>query len=61
MKAGLSRYLTFKTCKMENQKIFISRLGVYGFDTVEPLVIAAFVMEDPVLLIGKGGTGRTGR
>ncbi len=44
---------------MEKLKNFFNRLGVYGFDPVEPLVIAALVSGDPLLLIGKGGTGKT--
>ena len=34
-------------------------LGVYGFDSVEPLILAALVTEDPLLLIGPSGTGKT--
>lgn len=33
--------------------------GVYGFDEVEPLIFAALVTEDPLLLIGPSGTGKT--
>jgi MoxR-like ATPase len=34
-------------------------LGVYGYDAVEPVVIAALVTGKPLLLIGKAGTGKT--
>jgi len=34
-------------------------LGVYGFDAVEPVVLAARVTEDPLPLIGASGTGKT--
>ncbi len=34
-------------------------LGVYGYDVVEPVVIAALVTGKPLLLIGKAGTGKT--
>ncbi len=44
---------------MEKQLTFFNRLGIYGFEMVEPLIIAALVSEDPVLLIGKAGTGKT--
>ena len=44
---------------MQTQLSFFNRLGVYGFGQVEPLIIAALVSEDPVLLIGKAGTGKT--
>jgi MoxR-like ATPase len=37
----------------------LARLGVYGFDAVEPVVLAALVTEDPLLLIGPSGTGKT--
>lgn len=38
---------------------FLRPLGVYGYDAVEPLVLAALVTEDPLLLIGRHGTGKT--
>ncbi len=34
-------------------------IGVYGFDKVEPVIIAALVTQDPLLLIGETGTGKT--
>jgi MoxR-like ATPase len=34
-------------------------LGVFGFDKVEPVILAALVTEDPMLLIGASGTGKT--
>jgi len=34
-------------------------LGVYGFDSIEPLILSALVTEDPLLLIGPSGTGKT--
>lgn len=34
-------------------------LGVYGFDAVEPVILAALISGDPILLIGKAGTGKT--
>jgi MoxR-like ATPase len=40
----------------------ISRLGtigVYGFDEIESVILAALVTEDPLLLIGECGTGKT--
>jgi len=38
-------------------KGFLRKLGVFGFDEVEPLILAALVSEDPILLIGEAGTG----
>jgi MoxR-like ATPase len=34
-------------------------LGVFGFDLLEPIILAALVSEDPLLLIGRSGTGKT--
>jgi MoxR-like ATPase len=34
-------------------------LGVFGFDRLEPVILAALVTEDPLLLIGRSGTGKT--
>lgn len=34
-------------------------LRVFGFDELEPLILAALVSEDPILLIGQAGTGKT--
>ena len=34
-------------------------LGVYGFDRYEPVILASLVTEDPMLLIGRSGTGKT--
>ena len=38
---------------------FLRALGVYGYDPVEPVILAALVSEDPLLLVGKAGTGKT--
>ena len=37
----------------------LSSLGVYGFGRLEPVILAALVSEDPLLLIGPSGTGKT--
>ncbi len=37
----------------------LSALGAYGFDELEPIIFAALVTGDPLLLIGKSGTGKT--
>ena len=37
----------------------LSRLGAYGFQTQEPIILAALVTGDPLLLIGRSGTGKT--
>jgi MoxR-like ATPase len=37
----------------------LTDLGVYGFESAEPVILAALVTEDPLLLIGASGTGKT--
>lgn len=37
----------------------LNALGVYGYDNVEPVILAALVTGDPLLLIGRAGTGKT--
>lgn len=37
----------------------LAALGAYGFTTQEPLILAALVTGDPLLLIGSSGTGKT--
>ena len=38
---------------------YLPALGAYGFGKLEPVLLAALVTEDPILLIGKSGTGKT--
>lgn len=38
---------------------YLKQLGVFGYDDVEPVILAALVTEDPLLLIGRAGTGKT--
>jgi MoxR-like ATPase len=38
---------------------YLQALEVYGFDKVEPAILASLVTEDPLLLIGRSGTGKT--
>ena len=35
----------------------LSELGAYGFEPQETVLLAALVSEDPLLLIGRSGTG----
>lgn len=44
---------------MSTQASHLPALGVYGFDHYEPVILAALVSEDPMLLIGRSGTGKT--
>jgi len=44
---------------MNNHCHFLRKLGVYGFDHLEPIILASLVSGDPMLLIGKAGTGKT--
>lgn len=48
-----------KAAKGARSKGFLTRLGVFGFDAIEPIILAALVTEDPMLLIGNSGTGKT--
>ncbi len=38
---------------------YLRDLGVFGFDRYEIIILAALVSEDPLLLIGRSGTGKT--
>ena len=38
---------------------YLEGLEVFGFEKVEPAILAALVTEDPLLLIGRSGTGKT--
>ncbi len=38
---------------------YLHSLGVYGYGEVEPVVLAALVTGDPLLLVGRAGTGKT--
>ena len=44
---------------MQHNKSKLAALGVYGFDHVEAVILASLVTEDPLLLIGPSGTGKT--
>jgi MoxR-like ATPase len=38
---------------------FLQNIGVFGFDKQEPLILAALISQDPMLMIGRSGTGKT--
>jgi hypothetical protein len=40
-----------------NSSSYLPALGVYGFGEIEPVILAALVTEDPLLLIGASGSG----
>lgn len=44
-------------CNFE-ERGFLKRLGVYGFEPVEKVILAALITMDPLLLIGRSGTGK---
>ena len=46
------------TCNFK-ERGFLKRLGVYGFEPVEKVILAALITLDPLLLIGRSGTGKT--
>jgi len=37
----------------------LERLGVIGMESVEPVILAALIQQDPMLLIGPHGTGKS--
>ncbi len=39
--------------------VLLRSLGIYGYDSLEPIILASLVTGDPLLLIGKAGTGKT--
>lgn len=41
------------------QSSYLTALDVYGFNKVEPAILASLVTEDPLLLIGQSGIGKT--
>jgi len=38
---------------------YLRRVDVFGYDDIEWIVLAALATEDPLLLIGRAGTGKT--
>jgi MoxR-like ATPase len=47
------------TTPLSMKQFFLRPLGVFGFDEAEILILASLISEDPVLLIGNSGTGKT--
>jgi MoxR-like ATPase len=37
----------------------LERLGIVGMESVEPVILAALIQQDPMLLIGPHGTGKS--
>jgi MoxR-like ATPase len=37
----------------------LERLGIVGMESVEPVIFAALIQQDPMLLIGPHGTGKS--
>lgn len=48
-----------KTPSIQFEAGFLSRLGLYGYEHLEPAILASLVSGDPLLLIGRAGTGKT--
>ncbi len=44
---------------MKNKKLFLRNLKVYGFENLENIILASLITQDPILLIGAAGTGKT--
>src|SRR5262245_29712283 len=47
-----------KQGKIEHKR-YLPDLGVYSFNAFEPVILSALITEDPLLLIGRSGTGKT--
>jgi MoxR-like ATPase len=45
--------------KDKKKSSYLVALDVFGFDKIEPAILASLVTEDPLLLIGRSGTGKT--
>ena len=45
--------------KKANKTFYLRALDIYGFDKLESVVLSSLVTEDPLLLIGPSGTGKT--
>ena len=48
-----------KKSKRTKSEPYMRALGAYGFDEHETVLLAALVTEDPLLLVGRSGTGKT--
>lgn len=44
---------------MKQQQNFLRQLQVFGFESLETFILASLITEDPILLIGRAGTGKT--
>ena len=44
---------------MTKKTTCLAEIGVFGFDAYEPVILASLVTEDPLLLSGQSGTGKT--
>ena len=42
-----------------NSNSFLRTMGIYGYDAIEPVILAGLVSGDPILLMGEAGTGKT--
>jgi len=51
--------VTTKTGTEHTRRSIFSGLGLYGLGTIEPVVLAALTTEEPLLLIGPHGTGKS--
>ena len=38
---------------------YLAHIGVQGYGEVEPIILAAIISGDPLLLVGRAGTGKT--
>jgi len=44
---------------VSTKKHLLETLGFYGYRSIEPVILASLVTRDPLLLVGRAGTGKT--
>jgi MoxR-like ATPase len=54
-----SRRQTLTTNSVKTTTTSLSRLGIYGMEMVEPVLLAGLISGEPMLLIGAHGTGKS--
>jgi len=48
-----------KTLNKLSYKGFLNKIGIYGMDKYEDIILIPLITEDPIILIGEYGTGKT--
>jgi len=50
---------TLEVAPVPEARSFLDRLGIVGWGPLEPVLLAALALEEPVLLVGLHGTGKS--